>query len=192
VDLTQEKIDLIEKVIRNNRKFSGNADLYEDFFNETYKRSLSIVGAVNSDALEPYLRKVAATSIISVLKDSGRLRRTRQGFVPTPEEPLETVETRPEHVFTAYRDVTPEITPEDTAVQNELFQKVNDILNKINAENPDKNYLELFNMRYASAMTQKEIAEVLKLSQSEVSKRLFALMNKVKEEINRDYEVSEM
>ncbi|MDR1327723.1 MAG: sigma-70 family RNA polymerase sigma factor, partial [Heliobacteriaceae bacterium] len=117
---------------------------------------------------------------------------TRQGFVSTPEEPLETVEKQPEHIFTAYRDVTPEITPEDTAVQNELLQKVNDILNKINAENPDKNYLELFNMRYGSAMTQKEIAEALKLSQSEVSKRLFALMNKVKEEINRDYEVSDV
>jgi len=194
VDLTQEKRNLIEKVIRNDKKFSGNADLYEDFFNETYKRSLAIIEAVNSNALEPYLRKVAATSIINVLKDSGRLRRTKQGFVPTKEEPLETavVAMQPEHIFTAYRSVTLETSPEDSAIQQEILKKVNDILNKIDSENPDKKYLKLFNMRYSEGMTQKEIAETLELSQSEVSKRLFGLMNKVKDEINRDYEVPDM
>lgn len=193
MDLTQDKIDLIEKVIRNDKKFSGNADLYDDFFNETYKRALAIVDTVNSNALEPYLRKVAATSIINVLKDSGRLRRTREGFVSAKEEPLEPVELvemQPEHVF--YRDVTIETTPEDMAIQQELLQKVNDILNKIDSENPDKDYLKLFNMRYTQGMTQKEIAEALNLSQSEVSKRLFRLMDKVKDEINRDYEVPDL
>ena len=47
-----------------------------------------------------------------------------------------------------------------------------------------KNYLKLYDLRYEKGMTQTEIAEELNLSQSEVSKRLFKLMDKVKQAFN--------
>ena len=50
MDLAQDKLDLIEKIIKNDRKYSNNEDLFEDFFNETCKRSLNIVNIVSSDA----------------------------------------------------------------------------------------------------------------------------------------------
>lgn len=58
MELAQDKIDLIEKIIKNDRKFANNEDLFDDFFNETCKRSLLIVKTVTSDAtLEAYLKK---------------------------------------------------------------------------------------------------------------------------------------
>ena len=76
MELAQDKIDLIEKLIKNDRKYSNNEDLYDDFFNETAKRSVSIMNAIDSEStLEAYLRRIVTTSIVSVLKDSGRLRR---------------------------------------------------------------------------------------------------------------------
>ena len=33
MDLTQDKIDLIGKIIKNDRKYSNNEDLFDDFFN---------------------------------------------------------------------------------------------------------------------------------------------------------------
>ncbi len=57
-------------------------------------------------------------------------------------------------------------------------------LEKINKENPDKNYLQIYKLRYDNGMTQKEIAEELNISQSEVSKRLFKLMEKIKQAFN--------
>ena len=73
MELAQDKIDLIEKIIKSDRKFANNEDLYDDFFNETCKRSLLIVKTVTSDVtLEAYLKKIATTSILNVLKNEGR------------------------------------------------------------------------------------------------------------------------
>ena len=73
MELAQDKINLIERLIKTNRKFVNNEDLYDDFFNETCKRSLPIISTISSDStLEVYLKKVATSSILNVLKDSGR------------------------------------------------------------------------------------------------------------------------
>ena len=58
MEFTQDKIDLIEKIIKQDRKFVDNEDLYDDFFNETCKRSVNIIKTITSDAtLEAYLKK---------------------------------------------------------------------------------------------------------------------------------------
>jgi len=190
VELAQDKINLIEKLIKNNRKFVDNEDLYDDFFNETCKRSLPIISTISSDAtLEVYLKKVATTSILNVLKDSGRLRRTRESFTATKEVPLS--ETSPNSYSNTYANVDIkyelidfENGPEDTAIKNEILQMVVDSIHQINNAEPEKQYLDLYKLRYQEGMTQSEIAEELNLSQSEVSKRLFKLMKKVKKAFN--------
>ena len=58
MELEQDKINLIEKIIKNDRKYANNEDLYDDFFNETCKRSLLIIKTITSDTtLEAYLKK---------------------------------------------------------------------------------------------------------------------------------------
>ncbi len=192
MEFTQEKIDLIERIIRSDRKFANNEDLYDDFFNETCKRSLNIVKTITSDAtLEAYLKKIATTSILNVLKDSGRLRRTKDGYIPTKELSID--QARNESVTNSnvyantkiiYEPVDIKDTPEDTLLKKEILQHVINSLEKINNENPDKKYLQIFKLRYDNGMTQKEIAQDLDLSQSEVSKRLFKLMEKIKQAFN--------
>lgn len=184
MELAQDKIDLIEKIIKSDRKFANNEDLYDDFFNETCRRSLLIVKTVTSDAtLEAYLRKVAATSILNVLKSEGRLRRTKSGFMSVTEVPIETTSSLTDYsnVTVTYEPVDFQETPEDLAVKKDILQKIVDTVYEIDQNAPDKNYLNLYNLRYEKGMTQKEIAQELNLSQSEVSKRLFKLMNKVKQ-----------
>lgn len=189
MELAQDKIDLIEKIIKNDKKFTNNEDLYDDFFSETCKRSLLIVKTVTSDAtLEAYLRKIATTSILNVLKSSGRLRRTKAGFMSTGEVSLETLttDTRPDYssVSISYGSVNIQESPEDLVIKKEILQKVIDTVYDIDDNEPEKKYLNLYMMRYEKGMTQKEIAEELGLSQSEVSKRLFKLMGKVKQAFN--------
>lgn len=189
MELAQDKIDLIEKIIKSDRKFANNEDLYDDFFNETCKRSFLIVKTVSSDVtLEAYLKKIATTSILNVLKSEGRLRRTRSGYMSTREVPLEpTVKSSlPDYskIEVNYEPVDIQDTPEDLAIKKEILQKIVDTVYEINEAHPDKNYLNLYDLRYEKGMTQKEIAEELNLSQSEVSKRLFKLMEKVKQAFN--------
>lgn len=180
-------MNLIEKIIQGNRKFAGNEDLYDDFFNETCKRSLLIVQTVTSDAtLESYLRKVASTSILNVLKSEGRLRRTQGGFKSVEKIPLETISNLPDYssITVTYEPVDVQDTPEDLAVKKDILQKIVDSVNEIDANEPEKNYLKLYALRYKEGLTQKEIAENLNISQPEVSKRLFKLMSKVKQAFN--------
>ena len=191
MELTQDKIELIEKLIRNDRKFVNNEDLYEDFFNEMCKRSMPIVNTITSDAtLEAYLRKIATTSIINVLKDSGRLRRTREGYSSVKSVPLEDNNHGNETTVNysnakiQYNIVDFESNPEDLAVKNEILQKVIDALYSINNAEPDKQYLRIYKLRYDEGMTQKEIAQELNLSQAEISKRLFKFKKKKKKAFN--------
>lgn len=185
MDLAQDKINLIEKIIRNDRKFANNEDLYDDFFNETCKRSLLIVKAVTSDAtLEAYLKKIATTSILNVLKNEGRLRRTHDGYSKTKDVPLENSEiTDYSKVKIDYDAIEIKETPEDIVTKKDILQKIVDSVYDIDRRVPAKNYLKLYYLRYENGMTQKEIADELNLSQSEVSKRLFKLMNEVRQSL---------
>lgn len=189
MELAQDKIDLIEKIIKNDRKFANNEDLYDDFFNETCKRSLLIVKTVTSDVtLEAYLRKIATTSILNVLKNEGRLRRTKTGYMSTKEVPLETVvqSNLPDYskIEVTYEPVAIQDTPEDVAVKKEILQIIVDSVFEVDKQEPTKQYAKLYDLRYEKGMTQKEIAEELSISQSEVSKRIFKLMEKVKQTFN--------
>ncbi len=191
MELAQDKLDLIEKIIRNDRKFVNNEDLYDDFFNETCKRSFLIVNTVTSnETLEAYLRKIVTTSILNVLKSEGRLRRTRSGYMSTNEVPLESsvTETVPDYskIQISYGPVEIQETPEDIVIKKDILQKIVDSVNKIDEEDPQKDYYRLYYLRYEKGMTQNEIAGELNLSQSEVSKRLFRLLDKVKQAFNQD------
>ena len=187
-ELAQDKLDLISKIIKNDKKFVNNEDLYEDFFNETCKRSFLIAKNVNSEAtLSTYLRRIASTAILNVLKENGRLRRTKQGYKPTKEVSLETI--TPEHVDYSqvvihYEAVDFYDTPEDIVVKKEILKQVQENLYRINDEEPEKNYLHLYKLRYENGLTQKEIAQEMGLSQSEVCKRLFRLLEKIKQAFN--------
>lgn len=187
MELEQDKIDLIEKIIKKDRKFANNEDLYDDFFNETCKRSLSIVKTITSDAtLEAYLRKIATTSIINVLKNEGRLRRTSGGYSAIKEHSMETPVSSTDYsaIKINYEPVDIMPTPEDLAVKKEILQNIVDAVCEIDENAPEKDYYKLYSLRYEKGLTQKEIASELNLSQSEVSKRLFKLMEKVKQALN--------
>lgn len=184
MELAQEKIDLISRIIKGDRKYPNNEDLYDDFFNETCKRSVSIINAIDSEVtLEAYMRRIVNTAIVSVLKDFGRLRRTRAGYMSSKEVTVETPEIDFSDVSVSYSSIKIPESPEEIVIQKEVLEFVADSVIRIDKENPKKDYLHIYTLRYDKGMTQKEISEELGVSQSEVSKRLYQLMEKVRDVI---------
>lgn len=188
--LKQDKIDLIKKIIVSDRKYIDNEDLFEDFFNETYKRSFIIMKTVQNDAsLEAYLRKIVTTSIINVLKDCGRIRRTKEGFTSTEEKSLDEIisisDNKYSNVNINYDIIDLSDGPEEVTIKKETLQKLIDAVSIAHTNNPAKQYMQLYQLRYVNGLKQKEISQELNLSQSEISKRLLELIEEVKKEFNK-------
>lgn len=192
----EEQRSLIEKYVRSNIKFKGNEDLLEDFCNEAFQKSYIVFNS-NFDIkrIENYVAKVVNTSILSVLKDSGRLKRTSSGYIKTREVSLDSVkhmepvtvpigsqylELPKEFVYDIH---DPKSFVEEKVITKDILQRIADAVCVLHSENPDKCYLEIYSCRYVKGMKQKEIADELNLSQSEVSKRLMTLTDQIRDKL---------
>lgn len=185
IELDQAKADLIKNIIVSDKKYIDNEDLYDDFFNETYKRSFLILKSVKNEAsLTSYLRKVATTAIINVLKDSGRVKRTKEGFSSVEEQSLDEITSIPDSKYLntniSYDIVDLSDGPEEVIIKKETLQSIYDAVSISHISNPAKQYMQLYELRYIKGLKQKEIAKELNLSQSEISKRLLDLVDEVK------------
>lgn len=205
----EEQRSLIEKFVKSNIKFKGNEDLLEDFCNEAYQKSYIIFNSSSSiQKVESYVQKVVNTSIVSVLKDLGRLKRTSSGYVKNHEIPLETTSSphraEPSQVSIpkriqesaltsqtskdlprnfSYEIEDPKIGIEEAAIKKDLLQRIADAVCIVHMDNPSKCYYQIYEARYIKDMKQREISELLNISQSEISKRLFELSKLIKHRI---------
>lgn len=173
------------QIIKSNIKYTGNEDLVEDFLSEATKRTLSIsVQIENVDLISPYLKKVVNTSILHVLKTSGRIRRERKKYVSND---IYSLDMKLENdAQTTLLDTLEDPAGDFTAkVDNKIFlQSVCDRIIIADSENPDKNYHAIFNKRYTEGKTQSQIASELNISQGEVCKRLYELSKIIKENVD--------
>ena len=183
----QEQRDFIEQLVKTNNKFFGNEDLFEDFCSETYKRSHTLLEGMNMNAIEAYLAKVANTAILMVLKENGRVRRRENKYISTKEilvSPIPAKETEQTNNFIdascVYDIEDPRDSFEEKIVRKDLLQKIVDIVLVSQKNDPSKEFLKLFYLRYVKELKQKDIAKEINISQSEVSKRLVELAQIVK------------
>ncbi len=180
--LVEEQRALIEKTVKNNKNFFGNEDLLEDFCSEAFKKSYMIFNSSsNIQKIENYIGKVVNTSILSVLKNSGRVRRVSSGFVPTNEVKIEDLEVKnsasSEIISSDYilDFPDPKESAEEVLITKECLQRIADAVCVIHKELPSQNFLDIFYLRYVKGLKQSEISKSLNISQSEISKRLMQL-----------------
>ncbi len=190
LDTLQEQRDYIEKLIKTNNKFNGNEDLLEDFCSETYKRSHFLLENADINSISAYMTKVANTAILTVLKENGRVRRRENKYISTKEilinpVPAKTAVEKEERtedvpVSFVYEIEDPRDSFEEKIVRKDILQKIVDIVLVAQKNNPEKEYLKIFYLRYVKEKKQKDIAQETNLSQSEISKRLVELSQIVK------------
>ena len=180
--LVEEQRILIEKIVKANKNYSGNEDLFEDFCSEAFQKSYLMFNSTsNVQKIESYVTKVVHTSILSVLKNSGRVRRVSSGYVPTkeivvPEFTAETV-VKPQPLGPDFvlDFPDPKESVEEILITKDCLQRISDAVCVIHKEVPSQLFLDIFYLRYIQGSKQSDIAKSLNLSQSEVSKRLMQL-----------------
>lgn len=177
--LVEEQRSLIERIVKTNKNFKGNEDLFEDFCSEAFQKSYMMFNSSsNIQKIESYVSKVVHTSIISVLKNSGRIRRTNEGYIPTkeikvPDFTPETTQALDPNFILDFPD--PKDSAEEILITKDCLQRIADAVCIIHKELPSQAFLDIFYLRYLKGMKQSEIAKSLNLSQAEISKRLMQL-----------------
>lgn len=189
----EKQKEYIYKFIKTNPRYLGNEDLLEDFCNEAYLKLNLFLSAVNNASnIEGYIRKVVNTSILNVLKNSGKIRRTKNGYEQVTSVPLD-LEVKESYSIKNkacnqefYHQTNVSIdNSNQEVIDNKIdtsleLEKIVDFIIKLNEEDPTKKYLELFSLRFIKQAKQKEISKNLKISQSEVSKRLVKMSDLIR------------
>ena len=177
------------KYIKENPKFQGNEDLCEDFLSEALRRSVSVLENVDDIAfIAPYLKKVVNTSILTVLKDSGRVCRVKNNYVTSPpvvslDELLAGETVSPKLSFSLDNLPDPDSNFFERVDNRDLLTQVCNAVCVANSTNTSKAYYDIFVKRYVESKKQIEIAQELGISQSEVCKRLYELVKIIKNDV---------
>ncbi len=180
--ITKEYKSLIEELVMANKRFSGNEDLFEDFCAEALEKSMFLLKRGDEiKQIRAYLNKIISSSIIRVLKSSGRITRSAGGYSKITQTPI-TIENPLDNGIIDIKD--PTISFVEKMTQAETLQEIYKLVTIFDEENPDEDLYKIFYMKYVQAKKQREIANTLGISQGEVSKRLFSLMKKISARIN--------
>jgi len=178
----EEQRALIEKTVKSNKNYQGNEDLFEDFCSEAFEKSYMIFNSsANIQKIESYVSKVVHTSILSVLKNSGRVRRAAAGYIPTKEVKIEDIAKEPveEKNITGSEFIfdfpDSKNSAEEVLITKDCLQRIVDAVCIVHKELPKQQFLDIFYLRYVKGLKQSEIAQNINISQSEVSKRLMQL-----------------
>ena len=160
-----------------NKRFSGNEDLLEDFCAEAYERCLFVLKKTDDiSRIENYLNKVISSAIINVLKSSGRITRSVDGYKNMAQATI-SIENPLDNGFLEIKD--PAISFVEKITEEETLKEIYNCVLELNNEFPEQQFGKIFYMKYVQNQKQREIAAELDISQGEVSKRLLDLTKKI-------------
>src|SRR5574344_664228 len=180
VQAVEEQKQFIENLVKNNPKYVGNEDLLDDFVSESYERSHVILSGVSEpERIKPYLLKVVNTAILGVLKGNSRIQKTSQGYIKNKEI---SIDSDFKCKTVKFDVVDTKINFEENILDKNFLENIIKCVKKLDERNPLNAYMRIFYMKYYKNMKQKEMSELLNLSQSEISKRLYEIIEYIKKE----------
>jgi len=169
-------------MVATNKRFKGNEDLFEDFCSEAFEKCCFLLQKTDEiQRIENYLNKLISSAIISVLKSSGRITRSADGYKNIATQTV-ALENPLDNGFYDIKDTS--INFVEKMTEKETLKEIYTLVLKLNDEHPKENYATIFYMKYVQNKKQREIASYLNISQGEVSKRLFNLIQMISEVMN--------
>ena len=146
--------DLILSLIKEHPKYPGYEAILEDLFDDVYSRSKVVLGTVsNEEVIVSYLKKVIASSIVTVPKKLNFNVRTRHRIISTLPE---TVFNKPEPKV----EVVKEQPVEETSVITEVAQPI--VEEKLELVEPKQEEVE-----NVTSLIEEELVEELIITDDE-------------------------
>ena len=190
----ENQVNFIQQLIRNNEKFIGNEELFEEFTSEAYSKLQVFINTIKDlTKIEGYASKIVNTSILSVLKRKGRLNRVNSNLsvhktipfdVSNINDVIKNSDLKYEDKI-MYELIDPKFSYIQPVENKELLQSIVKSVIDINKDYPEEQYLKLYKLRYVNKKTQNQISFELNIAQNEVAKRLLELGNLIKLYINQ-------
>lgn len=178
MSIKAEHKELIETAVKRSPHYKGNEELLSIFCDEVYERvqnTLQILG----DNLPPqtYLDKVTQKSILYVLKNRQRLGCK----FDNDESPIENlisfnINENSEIVFNI---PYPSSEREKVSVIHEQLRVIINNLHRLNENEPEKQYLRFFELKYHQNLKISEIAYKMNMTEAQASQRFYELLAKL-------------
>ena len=172
--------ELIENIIRQSANYKGNEHLMEQFCAEVYKKSYLLLDSVsNIDSLKNYLKKVADTSVLNVIKSTGaKSIRDKINSLSSGDFDFKIENTK---VPASLEDIRSENYVKMSAAQNDFDKPQENIENKISIKNPYEGLIdprEFFPERPTGRLLAKNIIEaLLRIHSKEPTKKFLEIFS---------------
>jgi len=168
---TEEKVKV--KYIKRDKRYSGNEDLTDKFLNEIIKaEKRADIDILSNELPEDYKERFVSSCIIKVLKRNNRLLKRSNS-----------VKTQKKYKPVSYDIMNYSPSDEKRELLHSVKLRVVKILKDIDAEYPQKNYGEIYALRYIENKNLGEIATILAKPEEQIAKDMFSLIEEVKKRI---------
>ena len=177
------------------------------------KSYLLLDSVSNIDSLRNYLTKVVDTSVSAIVKNASVVPVYDKKLQKNEQDIAKYVDINPQNAFSSIKsdgkDKLENIKKQEPIVSNNKFKLKNpyeglidplelvaekppslklsvniiEVVKKIHAKDPNKKYMNIFTMRYVQNLNQSVIAQNLKLSQADLSRRFCEMVKLVREQI---------
>lgn len=178
--ITPENKKTIENLICENPHYKDNEELFDEFLNEIITRLEPSLEILKNQLLpQTYLEKVVKKGILNVLKKHELLSKNVELSNEPEWDALSfDIDQKGEISFNI---PYPTSTREDKGIITEQLKLLIKNLEKINENEPEKQYLKIFDLKYNKNLSIEEIAKNLGLSVENLSKRLQDMLLKLNE-----------
>ena len=169
--VTEEKE--IIKYIKKDKRYSGNEDLTDKILDEIQKSEKKAEISILSKELPlEYKERFISSCIIKVLKKNNRLFKRRNS-----------VKNQKKYKPVSYDIMNYTPVNEKREILHSVKLRAVKILKDIENEYPEKNYGEIYALRYIENKNLKEISTILAKPEEEIAKDIFSLIEEVKKRI---------
>jgi len=163
----------VEKIIKNNKRFIGNEDLLKNFKTEVQKTLTELESITQNNGIpDSYLERIITTSMINVLKKKNRMYRSKT---------MKNIPKKYKTINYGILDYTPTVKPIE--ISEELSKVAAKTIKLIDKDFPEMEYLKLYELRYNEGYQLNELSKELGITEDEVAKKLFSLIDIVKKRL---------